>query len=50
MRHRNRWRSLLVGLALIGVIPLAADAGAGEISSREALESGEARLGGGRRL
>jgi len=42
MRHRNRWRSLLVGLALIGVIPLAADAGAGEISSREALALQEA--------
>jgi rhodanese-related sulfurtransferase len=47
MRHRNRWRSLLAGLALIGAIPFAADAGAGEISSREALalrESGEAPL------
>ena len=42
MRHRSRWRILLAGLALIGAISFAGDAGAGEISSREALALQEA--------
>jgi len=47
MRHRSRWRALLAGLALIGAFWFAADAGASEISSREALglqEAGDSPL------
>jgi rhodanese-related sulfurtransferase len=48
MRHNFRWRARLTRLALIGVLAFAADAGASEISNRDALalqeEAGDSPL------